>query len=231
MAKQTGNKVGIARLDPRILPSNKPNQTLDQEFHFADEFDPKLSTELKLYEEQQHHIKSSNLSKEEEQRLFEMNVEARKIYRWSHQEDFKQQREGRIMHMNQFMRLLKRALPAGITAWLSDKGGMAKTLGLYVGHSGMLGPICETKHERGGVHYVTYIQVPFLQEYEELYFDRYDVPLGSKRRGWRTVLLNLIEQRVITEKAAHREFGDPAPGPVSLRYREYLQYLRTKKLI
>jgi len=228
---KASNRVGIARLDPRILPSNKPKETLDQEFHFADEFDEKLALELKLYEEQQHHVKSSNLSKEEEQRLFEMNVEARKIYRWAHQEDFKQQREGKIIHYFEFMRRLKRALPAGITAWLSDKGGMAKTLGLYVGHPGMLGPVCATKHKSGDVHYVTYVQVPYMQEYEELHFDRYDVPLGSKRRGWRTVLLNLIEQKVITEKAAHREFGDPAPGPVSLRYREYLHYLRNKKLV
>ena len=67
-----------------------------------------------------------------------------------------------------------------------------------------------------------------MQEYEEMYFDRYDVPLGVKRRGWRTVLLRLIEARLLEERKAHEVFGEPPANPITRRYLHYLQYLRGK---
>jgi hypothetical protein len=165
-------------------------------------------------------VKSSNQTVEEYRRLFEANALARKDYRWPNQEELKTQREGRILHMNEFLRLLR---SAGLKAWCPERGGMPGTLGLFVYHEGLL-PGCG--HNWGFPHYVAFIQVPFMQEYEELYFDDYDVPLGPKRRGWRTVLLRLIEQGLLTEQKAHEVFGRPQSGWVSRRYREYLAYLR-----
>lgn len=229
MARQWGNKIGVETLHPGILPSRKKKQSLDDEFQFADELDPKLAREIADYEESCRidPSKASNESKETLKRLEEDNAKARRAYRWPHQEELKGGRTGKILHMNEFMSRLRRALPRGMKVWLTEKGGMQKSLGLYIGHSGTLRPETCT-HEVGKPHYVCFIQVPFMQEYEELFFDKYDVPLGPKRRGWRTILLKLIEQKVITEKAAHREFGEPSSGPASLRYREYLQYLRSR---
>jgi hypothetical protein len=124
--------------------------------------------------------------------------------------------------MNEFMRRLREC---DLNAWYTNKGGMAKTLGLYISHEG-LKPSCT--HKSGEPHYVGFVQVPLMQEYEELHFDRYDVPLGIKRRGWRTILLKLIEQSILTEVDAHRIFGEPSTGIVSRRYLQYLQFLRNK---
>jgi hypothetical protein len=154
----------------------------------------------------------------------ETNVGSRKEFRFAQQDEFKLQREGRILHMNNFMGMLR---DCGLNAWYTEKGGMPKTLGLYVGHFGLL-PACKDKHKNGQPHYICFVQVPFMQEYEELFFDQYDVPLGVKRRGWRTVLLRLIETGLLTESKAHEIFGQPSSGIVSRRYREYLHYLRNK---
>ena len=164
--------------------------------------------------------KTGSQTIEEFQRLFEKNVNSRRGYRWPNQEELRIKREGRIIHMNEFMRLLR---SAGVNAWYSNKGGMPRTVGLYVGHEGLL-PRCS--HLPGAPHYVGFVQVPMMQEYEELHFDRYNVPLGSKRRGWRTVLLRLVEQGILSEHKAHEVFREPSTGPISRRYREYLQFLR-----
>lgn len=191
---------------------------------YDSEFDrpvtPELAAEIAAYESGPRHEHSSNQALEELARLFEMNVNSRKQYRFSHQDEFKSQREGRILHMNDFLGRLRRA---GVTAWYTDKGGRPGMLGLFVKHAGLYSGCT---HEAGSPHYVAFAQVPYMQEYEEMYFDRYDVPLGTKRRGWRTLLLRLIEQKILTEALANEFFGPPDTGPVSRRYRETIQYLR-----
>ena len=167
--------------------------------------------------------KSSNQTIEEYRRLFESNVAERQKYHWPNQEELRQQREGKILHMNEFLRLFRKA--TGLTAWCPEKGGMPKTLGLFVSHEGLK---IGCNHASGFPHYVGFIQVPFMQEYEELYFDEYDVPLGPKRRGWRTILLRAIEQHILTERQAHEVFGPPNTGIISRRYKEYLSFLRNK---
>lgn len=182
----------------------------DQEFAYSDEIEPHVADLMKRVEEESTVAASSSQSREEYLRLFENNAAIRKEYKWPNQDELKLQRTGRVLHMNEFLTKLK---GAGLNCWYSDKGGMAKTLGLYVS--------VNDQHK-----YIGFVQVPFMQEYEELYFDRYDVPLGPKRRGWRTILLKLVEQRILTETQAHAAFGEPNSGVVSRRYKEYLQHIR-----
>ena len=205
-------------------------QDYDKEFAYdLDTVEPHVSKILQDTERREL-SKSSQQAKEEFCRLYEGNVNSRKEYRWPNQEELQKRREGRILHMNEFMRLLKLALPAGYTAWFTEKGGMANTLGLYVGHPSGATPLPSCSHEPGKPHYVCFVQVPFMQEYEELNFDRYNVPLGSKRRGWRTVGLKLIESGIVTESKFHEVFGEPSLNQISRRYREYLQFTRTRNL-
>lgn len=201
------------------LATKKPTwQSYDDEFSY--DLDPQTAAELKAYEEGEIRTKTSSQTKEELQRLYEMNLSSRREYHFPNQDELKKGREGRILHMNTFLTMLKRA---GLRCWYSDKGGMAKTLGLYVSH---VGTGLKCKHPNGEAHYVCFVQVPFMQEFEELHFDRYDVPLGPKRRGWRTVLLRLIEDGLLSEPNAHKIFGDPSSGIQSRRYRQYLHYVR-----
>lgn len=207
-----------------MAATKKWYETYDDEFGYADEIEPRIDDIMQSVEEGPRHTHTSSQTEDEFYRLFESNVESRKEYRWAHQEEFKLQREGRILSMNAFMGMLKRC---GLNAWYTEKGGMPKTLGLYVQHTGLKSG-CHGKHEWGEPHYVCFVQVPLMQEYEEVFFDRYDVPLGVKRRGWRTVLLRLIEAQLLDAKKAHEVFGEPTTGIVSRRYRETLHFLTSR---
>ena len=200
-------------------------EAFDDEFHWKDEFDPQLAAEVEAYEKTERHKSFGSQAVDEYYRLHEMNKESRKEHRFYHQDDWKKRREGRILHMNEFLRLLREC---GLKAEYGDRGGAPKTLPLRVRHDGFY-PECKGMHESGGPHYVCFVQVPMMQEYEEVFFDEYDLPLGPKRRGWRTVLLRLIEKKFLTEKKAHEVFGRPPSNPISERYLSYLHFLRNFK--
>jgi hypothetical protein len=193
------------------LPSWK---SYDSEFDYADEIRPELAQIMQQVESGPRVEKSSQQTWDEYYRLHELNLAARKKFRWENQDELKAKRTGRILHMNEFLGKLR---STGLNCWYTDKGGMAGTLGLYVSKNGI-------------PTYIGFVQVPLMQEYEELHFDRFDVPLGPKRRGWRTILLKLIDAGFLTETEAHKVFGEPASGPVSRRYREYLKYIRNRKV-
>lgn len=182
----------------------------NSEFEYADEIEPELAKIMAQVEAGPRHEKTSAQTFETWHQKHEENVDSRKQYRWAQQDELKSERTGRILHMNVFLGKLKEA---GLNCWYTEKGGMKGTLGLYVARDGVADYIC-------------FVQVPLMQEYEEVHFDAYDVPLGSKRRGWRTVLLRLMEKKYLTEAQANQYFGEPASGPVSRRYRQYLAYLR-----
>lgn len=205
-----------------VAQSKKWYEKYDDEFRYADELEPNIGEIMKSVEEGPRSTHTGSQTMEEYHRLHEMNVESKKQYRWEQQEEFKMHREGRILHMNKFLGMLKEA---GLNAWYTTKGGMAGTLGLFIAHSGIR---TGCSHVNGAPHYICFVQVPLMQEYEEMFFDEHDVPLGVKRRGWRTVLLRLIETGFLTEAKAHEIFGEPASGPASRRYRQSLHYLRNK---
>jgi hypothetical protein len=200
-------------------------QDNDYDKEFAYDLDTVEPQVAKIMEETERRTisQSSTQAKEEFCRLYEQNVDSRKQHRFRDQEELQTKREGRILHMSKFLALLKEALP-GYQVWYTEKGGMANTLGLYVSHPGLF---TGCTHLRGEPHYVGFVQVPFMQEFEELHFDRYNVPLGSKRRGWRTILLKLIESGVLSEQTAHQVFGD-VDGAQGKRYSAYLHFLRNK---
>ncbi len=206
----------------QTAPKKPSYKSYDDEFHWADEKDPVLAAEITEFEGREKHVGTGSDTKEKFHQLYEQNRDARKEHKFADQDELKTKREGRILHMNEFMYRLR---SAGLNAWYTSKGGMARTLGLFVSHTGLK---TGCQHENGAPHYVGFVQVPFMQEFEELHFDRYDVPLGSKRRGWRTILLKLIEQEILTEKQAHEVFGEPLGSIVSRRYLSYLKFLRNR---
>jgi len=199
----------------------------DKEFAYdADTIEPNVA---RIMEEQEQRTisQSSTQAKEEFHRLYEQNVGARKEHRFHKQEELQMRREGKLLHMNEFLRKLRLALPegSGWRAWYNDKGGMANTLGLNIFHTGLFSGCT---HLRGEPHYVGFCQVPIMQEFEELHFDHYNVPLGIKRRGYRTIFMRVIEAGVLSERRVHEVFGEPLGDVISRRYLAYLQFLRNK---
>jgi hypothetical protein len=85
----------------------------------------------------------------------------------------------------------------------------------------------ETK--RQDWHYVCAVQVGYMWEYSVLHVDpRTNLPLNEKWRGWRTVLLRLIQSGHITEQQALELFGEPT-GPHAWRFKEQMYYWRNRR--
>lgn len=67
-------------------------------------------------------------------------------------------------------------------------------------------------------------------EWSLMHFDALDVPTAERYRGWRTALLQLIVNDVITEEEAERAFGRVVPNEASELYLATLQGYRARKV-
>ena len=66
-------------------------------------------------------------------------------------------------------------------------------------------------------------------EWSLMYFDEMDVPIRERYRGWRTALLALITNDVLTEDEVDRAFGPVVQNEASELYLETLQNYRARK--
>lgn len=74
--------------------------------------------------------------------------------------------------------------------------------------------------------YVNKLQVPIGPEWTLMRFDEYDLPTNERYHGWRTAVLALIRQRVITERQAELAFGKVVENAASEFYRQQLYQFR-----
>lgn len=70
---------------------------------------------------------------------------------------------------------------------------------------------------------VNKLQVPLSPEWSVLRFDEFDVPVNEKFHGWRTALLSLITNGVITRKQAEQAFGKPKGEAASFYHMQLFQ--------
>lgn len=75
---------------------------------------------------------------------------------------------------------------------------------------------------------VTSLQYPVGPEWSVLRFDEYNVPTVEKYRGWRTALLMLMMEDVITEEEVNRAFP-LVLNPASDFYRLQVQEIRRRR--
>lgn len=66
-------------------------------------------------------------------------------------------------------------------------------------------------------------------EWSLMYFDEMNVPIRERYRGWRTALLALITNDVLTEDEVDRAFGPVIENEASELYRESLRDYRERK--
>jgi hypothetical protein len=71
------------------------------------------------------------------------------------------------------------------------------------------------------------LQYPCGPEWMVMRFNEYGVPTTAKYLGWRTALLAMIMQGIVTEKEAHTAFP-LGEGPASDWYREQLQVFHAR---
>ena len=74
--------------------------------------------------------------------------------------------------------------------------------------------------------FVLAIQAPWMPEWSVMRVDAHGLPQNWKYKGWRSALLQLIREHIITEEQAHAAFGAPIPSPQSTLYRQQLYQIR-----
>lgn len=90
----------------------------------------------------------------------------------------------------------------GISAWVTDAAG---------------------RRER---KFITSLQYPYGPEWSIMRFNEYNVPTTERYRGWRTALLALMIDRVLTEEEVNRAFGPVVLNEASALYRQQIQFHR-----
>lgn len=93
----------------------------------------------------------------------------------------------------------------GISAWIAEKGKLPEP------------------------RTITSLQWDCGPEWSLMYFDQFDVPIRERYRGWRTALLSLILNNVVTEEEALEAFGPVHSSEASNLYLETLQAYRQRK--
>ena len=83
--------------------------------------------------------------------------------------------------------------------------------------------------ETAKARYICYMQVPAMYEWSVLREDKYGKPDGESFRGWRTVLVQLVEKQILTEYQIHQMFGEPSDNRVFQRYKRSLWEIRNGK--
>lgn len=79
-----------------------------------------------------------------------------------------------------------------------------------------------------GHNYITWMDVPFMYEWSVLRVDDHNLPIGEKHRGWRTVVSEMVKNKVFSEQKAHQIFGPPS-GRQSLFYRQRMHTYRNRR--
>jgi len=104
----------------------------------------------------------------------------------------------------------------GIKCFTVDNGFPPQTVALW----------CLPPKKLLRARYIAYLQVPAMYEWSVLKEDQYGKPMGEDFRGWRTVIIQLIEKEILTEAQAHQIFGHPSNNPVFSRYHQSLWEIR-----
>lgn len=134
-------------------------------------------------------------------------------------------RMGRVLHHSEIISKLKSVIPDLYV----DEGMVRNTLSLYKWNRSK-----QFGDKTGGTEYLGWMQYGDSPEYEIDLVNDVGVAVRQKR-GWRSVLLNLICRReegtfipcsVITEQQAYELFGNPTNGETANNYRERLYKFR-----
>lgn len=171
---------------------------------FDEKLDPELEEQIKQYSEVRHE-KSSSQNEDEYYRQKELSDETAKQYQFIDPEDYKDRkaRVGKILPTAEFISILRNK--CHLNCWYADHVHADK-LKLMVQPDLNSDPT-----------YVCWVQNHQMQEFSQIEFDEHDVPLYESRRGWRTVLLQLVLKSAIKEVVVNKVFGRPE-GKHAYRY-------------
>ena len=187
-----------------------------ESYMVEEQLSPEQEAAVAAYAENVHND-SSNQTNEELCRWKEGNSEVAKEYQWCSPEEYAdiQQRFGRIM--NHYELINKLRADCKLRVYYREHPNADKLTLLY-----------SDEYSNKKPEIACWVQRGWMPEYTIMGFDDHGVPLAEKYRGWRTVLLQMILKGIITEKAAHKVFGE-ANLPCAERYNTILRSYRNRK--
>lgn len=151
------------------------------------------------------------------------NSEGTRRQRWQDQEEYKNDkaRIGSPMTHSQFLDKVQKLT----SSLYYEQGAMEGDLALYQVF-GRPQPHLEGRQFR----YIGYCPTGYLPEFSLYEFDeKRDILIREKLRGWRSVLLNLIKHKILTETQVNEHFGVPN-GQAAFIYRRELWRMRNPNL-
>ena len=128
-------------------------------------------------------------------------------------------RAARMVNPMSTLNFVRKLRENGIKCFIVDNGFPPSTVALW----------CLPPRVTQKARYVCYLQAPAMYEWSVLKMDTYGKPIGEAFRGWRTVIIQLIEKEILTEFKAHQIFGEPSQNRVFQRYHESLWEARNHR--
>ena len=178
-------------------------------------YEPGIDTQIQVEKEIQQALENSpsiwsdKVSKRArdafEERYF-LNRERHRHYRLRDQDDLVGARPGRSLHVVQFVRMLN-SLPR--RRWILNPYSIRGMRGLSVSRGG-------SKPE-----YVMALDNNIMPEWSRIDIDEHGLIKKLAARGWRAVLLTLLDQSLVTEHEIQSLFGF-ASGVSGALFRKYL---------
>ena len=166
-------------------------------------------------------------STEHTERLWEQNYYDKRTQdqRWPHLLDYANEAarlSGKWKHYSTVVQELRHAVPGRL---FFQDGALANHLAVYHIYE-------QPRPELDGrtFRYLWGIRQTWLPEYSTYKFTDRDVPVKEKERGWRTLLLRLITDGLLSEERCTRLFGE-ARGPASTVYRRTLYGWRNRHIV
>lgn len=181
------------------------------------QMNPELAADVAAYAQRRYEdAPVSSQTQEVLAQLQEENRALSKEYQWISEEEYKDEdpRVGRLLSYADFINILRKAdircfyrehiHPDKAVLWVVNSMG-EEVLAAWVQISGL------------------------MPEYEFVNFDDKGVVTTTKRRGWRTVLLQMCLKGLITEVAIDKHFGK-ATGPASHRFNSMMYEVRNRRV-
>lgn len=175
---------------------------------------PELAAQIADYANKRHQdAPVSSQAQEVLSENKEINEDIAKQYQWLNPSDYAdvEARIGKVMSHAEFITKLRQA---GISCHYRQHVHHDKVTLLYT-RDGVAEPEVAC--------WAQYGQMP---ELSIMNFDQHGAPLAERRRGWRTMLLQIILKGIITEEKANEVFGKPGQGKAFARYNSTLQAFR-----
>jgi hypothetical protein len=184
----------------------------------TEQLDPELEAAIAEFAARDPHEHTDSQTQEELCRVREENEALAKEYQWLSPDEYADEkaRIGRIMHSSELITKLREE--CGLTA-IYREHPLPKRKTLLVDNTNGI----------KGLEVACWVQFGYMPEFSICNFDEHGVILQEAYRGWRTVLLQLLIKRLLTEETITRVFGE-AVGPAARKYLEILQGFRTTQV-